>query len=224
MALPQGRFGLPPFLDFPLELLVGSGEFRGAVSDFFLKFAAGLLQRIVGPFAIGDILDGAQHGDGLPVAVELQSTEPVDPAHLLIAVADDPIFTIKGLPRCHDFLEEIVQHGLAFIRMHQIVRSVNRSAIVSGDVEDAVDNRRTRPTPRGDIVDVEAQVGDFLGFEKPCLSFDQGFFRPLLVFDVNYSQFIQFGDELLLRHFRGFHARTCLFALTLHAPVQEIVR
>ena len=44
----------------------------------------------------------------------------MDPSLLLIPVADDPVLAVKGLLLFYDFLEEVIQHHLAVVRMQEI--------------------------------------------------------------------------------------------------------
>ena len=119
----------------------------------------------------GDVLNGAKHGNGLPLFVELQPTKPMNPTYLFVPIADDSVFAIKGFFLSHDFLEQVIQHLLAFIRMYEICPSVNRPFIVSGNAKDAVENGRSRPTSCGNVENIEAQAGNLLSFEKSCLPF-----------------------------------------------------
>ena len=43
------------------KFLVGGGQLGGTLFDFLFKLVVGLLQRLFGPFAVGDVLDGAKH-------------------------------------------------------------------------------------------------------------------------------------------------------------------
>ena len=166
------------------RFFVGLGQFGGTLLNPPFQLIMGLLQCLLGPFSLRDVLNGAKHGNRLPVFVELQSAKPMNPPHLLVPVADDPVLTVKGLLLSHDFLEEVIQHLLAFIGMQQICPSVNRPLIVGGNAKDPVENRRSCKTARGNIKDIEAQAGNFLSFQKSCLSFPNRLFSLSLGRDV----------------------------------------
>ena len=57
------------------------------------------------PASFGDVLNGAKHGNGLSIFVELQSTEPMNPTNLFVPMADDPVLAITGFLLSDDFLE-----------------------------------------------------------------------------------------------------------------------
>ncbi len=100
-------------------------------------------------------------------------------------MADDAVLAIAGFFLSHDFLEHVIQHLPALVGMHQVCPSGKRPFIIGGNAEDAVEDRRARPAVRGNIPEIEAQAGDFLGLEKPCLPLGQGRLGLLLGLDVH---------------------------------------
>ena len=94
----------------------------------------------------------------------------MDPSNLVVAVADDSVLTVKRLMLSKNLGSEVIQHRLAFIRMHEIDPSLDSPGIIHWNIENPVEDFRTGPALLGDINNIEAQARHFLGFPQTRLA------------------------------------------------------
>ena len=96
--------------------VLGTGEFRGARNDEFFELVAVCFQFDFGELAFGDVLHGADHADRARVFIEsveleLELAELVDPAHLTVVGAHDPVVVIEARLVIDSKLEGLEQVG-----------------------------------------------------------------------------------------------------------------
>ena len=124
-----------------------------------------LFDRLLGPFAVGDVLGGANDPQGLSGIIQDQPAKAVHPAFLPVVEADDAVFPIKRLVRFHDLVLEVAEHFLPFLGMHGLepaLKIVDERSV--RDAENFIHHLRAAPMILPYVIPIGAEPGRLLGF------------------------------------------------------------
>ncbi|KFB70546.1 MAG: hypothetical protein AW09_004362 [Candidatus Accumulibacter phosphatis] len=146
--------------DHPLRIQAHDDDV--GVLDEFAVFVLALQQCLIHLLARGNVLDRTDHLDRRTVLIEFELPEPMHPALLAVAVAEDTVLPVEAIAFGENVVAKMLEHLLSVFRVYQVDPACDGLREGTVNAEDLVELLRTDPGTCAYVEIIGTQATDFL--------------------------------------------------------------